>query len=96
MQDRGLHGGSIVFSIAYYALSQLARRPCEAHAPRLQGDPLMRGTGEKVPRDRAGGGQLVRLAQRPILRSVVERMLQPNPASRPSAAELVQQVALFD
>ena len=27
-----------------------------------------------------------------ILRSVVERMLQPNPASRPSAAELVQQV----
>ncbi len=45
-----------------------------------------------MPRERAGGRQLVRLAQRPILRSVVERMLQPDPASRPTAAELVQQV----
>ena len=47
--------------------------------------------GEKLPRDGAEGRQLGLLGQRPVLRSVIQRMLQPNPADRPSAAGLVQQ-----
>ncbi|CAK0744424.1 hypothetical protein CVIRNUC_001546 [Coccomyxa viridis] len=50
-------------------------------------------TGEKLPRDGAEGRQLGLLGQRPVLRSVIQRMLQPNPADRPSAAGLVQQVS---
>ena len=50
--------------------------------------------GEKLPRDWAEGRQLALLGQRPVLRSVIQRMLQPNPADRPSAAELVQQACI--
>lgn len=48
--------------------------------------------GEKLPRNRGVGKQLVMLAQRPALQAVIQRMLQPSPADRPSAAELLQQV----